>query len=367
MAETPEKADASNELDGHEIRILKKQIADLKKRLIGTLTGERIIVRAVEQSYSDPPELIIPRAPKFDKSKKPEEIAVLHISDVHFGKTTHNYDSATATERIHDLIKKTIKITDIRRSTAKINEIRVYLGGDLVEGEEIFPTQAHHIDESVFDQAVKTAPSVISSAILSLMEHFNKVKVVCVPGNHGRNGPKSTRAHPRTNWDNIAYAVIKLMIMGPIGNERPGMKERVEFVDAYDDPKAGWFAVDRVFDWGNLIVHGHEIRGGFAGFPWYGTAKKAWGWIDTIPHPWDYLWFGHFHTYASAVLNHRTFLANGTTESGNEYAAANMAAAGFPCQRLCFFNRAHGIIADHQVFLTDERIPIRNRALQWLS
>jgi len=44
-------------------------------------------------------------------------------------------------------------------------------------------------------------------------------------------------------------------------------------------------------------------------------------------------------------------LANGTTESDNEYAAADLSAAGEPCQRLAFFDEEHGLVADHQVFL----------------
>lgn len=151
-------------------------------------------------------------------------------------------------------------------------------------------------------------------------------------------------------------------MLGDKNSPRAELKDRLTFKHADD-----WYVVDRIFDWGNLQLHGDQIRGGFAGFPWYGTAKKAWGWIDSIAEPWDYLWFGHFHTYASAVLNHRIFLANGTTESSNVYAQEQLAASGFPCQRLSFFDAKHGLISDNQVFLTDdlERLPQRLRPTQW--
>jgi len=189
---------------------------------------------------------------------------------------------------------------------------------------------------------------------------FEKVRICTVPGNHGRNGPRGTRAHPRTNWDRVIYETLGLMLLGPKDYPRKELAKRVE----YKNSESFWY-VDRVYDWGNLLVHGDQITGGFAGFPWYGTAKKAWGWIDAIPLPWDYLWFGHFHTYASAVLNARTFLANGTTESDNDFAQANLAAMGFPCQRLTFFDAAHGLISDSQVFLGEKgsRLPARVRGL----
>ena len=114
--------------------------------------------------------------------------------------------------------------------------------------------------------------------------------------------------------------------------------------------------------WGVLCVHGDQIRGGFAGFPYYGTAKKAWGWIDAIPKPWTYLAFGHFHNFAMGTLNKRTFLANGTVESDNVYAQEQLAAMGSPCQRLSFFNRKYGLVADHQIWLDTSRKADYSRA-----
>lgn len=346
--------------DSENVKILSKANKELKSKLQKRMSGEKIIIDTIrdflkEQSF----EIEIPQVPKLDNTKTDEEIAILHISDTQIGKITSTYDKIVAEQRLINLIQKTIKITNMRRSAAKVDEIRVYMGGDMVEGEEIFAHQAHEIEESVYDQAMYTAPIILSKCILMLLKAFKKVRVVCVPGNHGRNGSKSTRSHPRTNWDNVCYRTTKLLLLG----DEKELIGRLEW-----DDNEEWYAVDHVFDWGNLIVHGDQIRGGFAGFPWYGTAKKAWGWIDSIPQPWDYLWFGHFHTYAGPVtLNKRTFLANGTTESDNTYAQEQLAAAGYPCQRLTFFDAKHGLVADHQIFLTNERIPSKINALTWLE
>jgi hypothetical protein len=343
------------------IKLYKKENAKLRRDLIKKKSGEKLIVDTIEEQFKILPDLRIPPLPK-PSNKSDEEIAVLHISDTQIGKITDTYCTVVAEERLLKLIKTTIRITQTRRNAAKINEIRIYLGGDMVEGEEIFPHQAHEISESVYDQATRTAPEILGKCILLLAEHFPKVKVIAVPGNHGRNGSRGTRSHPKTNWDSVCYKTLQYCLMGPSWNPRKELKDRIEF-----DYKDKWFFVDHIFDWGNLIVHGDQISGGFAGFPWYGTAKKAWGWIDSIPQPWDYLWFGHFHTYAGpVVLNKRIFLANGTTESDNEFAQASLAAAGYPCQRLCFFNAEHGLISDNQIYL-DKRVPSKARALTWVS
>jgi len=347
-----------------DVKILQGENAKLRRKLDKLRAGEGMIVEAVKDAWETPADMKFPKAPYAkNMGKGQREIAILHISDTQIGKTTATYDTDVADRRLQLLARKAINLTRVRRNGSKIDEIRIYLGGDMIEGEDIFPHQAHLIDSSVFEQAVKNAPASITRCILTLAAEFRKVKVVCVAGNHGRNGPKGTRSHPKTNWDTVCYEVMKLMLVGTDDNPTPISKR----LDVKIAPS--FFYVDRVFDWGNLMVHGDQITGGFAGFPWYGTAKKAWGWIDSIPDPWDYLWFGHFHTYASAVLNHRTFLCNGTTESDNVFAQAQLAAAGFPCQRLSFFDEEHGLIADNQIFLTDEgtRVPQRIRAQAWLA
>jgi hypothetical protein len=343
--------------ESYSIRLLKKTVKDLKRKIEGLASGDKLITEAVEQAYEDPPDLYIPKSKKDTRKRKNEEIAVLHLSDLHIGKLTSSYDTAMAEERLMLLAKKVNHITEVRRSSSKIDELRIYLGGDMIEGEDIFATQAHLIDQSLFDQAVKNGPAIIAKCILALSEAFPRIHICTVPGNHGRNGPKGSRSHPRTNWDNVCYEVLKIYLLGSNGN-RKETKNRITMEISEE-----FYIVDRVYEWGNLMVHGHEIRGGFAGLPWYGVAKKAWGWIDSIPVPWDYLWFGHFHTYASATLNHRIFLANGTIESDNEFAQQNMSAAGFPCQRLCFFDEKNGLISDNQVYLTssEDRVPSRIR------
>lgn len=340
------------EPESDTIRALKRENAELKKKNREQETLKNLFKIAVSESLEDLPRIEIPRKPPKARKSAHEEIACLHVSDTQIGKLTPSYNVEVAEQRLLELAERTIEITNMRRNAAKIEDIRLYLGGDIIEGEDIFPSQAHQIEQSVFDQAIRTAPIILAKMVLRLLDEFPHMTIKTVPGNHGRNGRYGAGQHPRTNWDNVVYAMLKTMLLGFPGNERDELKGRLDFVESED-----FFIVDKVYRWGNLIVHGDQITGGFAGFPWYGTAKKAWGWIDSIPEHWDYLWFGHFHTYASATLNHRIFLANGTTESDNAYAQAQLAATGWPCQRLTFFNESKGLISDNQVYLTTERRP----------
>jgi hypothetical protein len=324
-----------------QVDILKREITRQRRELIKAKTREASILEAVDEALSEPIRVYVPQRPKRGRARQIES-AVVHLSDIQIGKLTESYDIAVARERIETIfLEKIRRITEARRSAASIDACHVYLGGDIVEGEDIFPGQSHEIEQGVFDQAIKTSPEIISNLILGLLETFHTVRVVSVPGNHGRNGRFGRGQHPRTNWDNVVYQVVRRILP---------TSDRLAW-----NLSESFYAVDDVLGWGNLIVHGDQIRGGLNGFPYYGVGKKAWGWIDSVDKRWDYLWFGHFHTFAMGNLNRRIWLANGTTESDNTYAQEQMAACGDPCQRLAFFNAEHGLIADHQVFLTKSR------------
>ena len=332
---------------------LTRSIAENKR--LRAITS--VIQASVHAALTPPPALVMPSAPvKLGKAGS-EEVALLHLSDTQLGKVTPTYNSEIGCQRILDFFKKCVHLTNIRRAGAKISEVHLALGGDIIEGETIFPHQPHLIDQCVYDQACATAPAVIAQGVLLLLAHFERVKVVCVPGNHGRSGDKHGANHPRSNWDNVVYATLKSMLLGPPNAPRkdPELK-RLEIVIAED-----YYVVDRIYDWGLLFVHGDHINGGSGNFPIAGTTKKMVGWSDSLTEAWDYLYFGHFHTYQSGTLNHRQWFCNGTTESDNLFAQEKLAATGCASQRLQFFSRDHGVIADMQVYLSDKRTPQSQR------
>jgi hypothetical protein len=325
---------------------LKAQVRALERRLRGLQTREAAIVEAVRDTIGAAAFAIRPPPMPAFRKRPYEEIAILHLSDTQCGKITRSYDTQVCGERVLQCVEKTAYIASLRRQIATINELHLYLGGDMIEGEDIFPHQAHEIDSSVFEQAVLNFPRIAVKAIMSALVHFPRVKVYCVTGNHGRNGPKSTRSSPKTNWDGVAYETTRALLLGSAEYPRKDLAKRLTFQIADE-----FWIVDRVFDWGNLMVHGHQIGGGFAGFPWYGSGKAAWGWIDAIEEKWDNLFFGHFHTAASATLGLRRFYANGTTESDNTFAKEQMKSCGSPCQRLIFMDAKHGVVSDSLIQL----------------
>jgi hypothetical protein len=314
---------------------------------------------------------MLPPKPK-SQGKGTEQIAIAHLSDTQMGKRTASYDSVVGAQRCHLFAQKIVEITKGKRAGSTSKELRLYLGGDMVEGEYgNYPSQPYDIDSPVIAQAMRTCPDIFEGMIYYFLRYFDKVHVVGVPGNHGRGASRHQTRHHLTNWDRVCYWILRDRVLGSgvkakekcsCGSNKmwknccgKDVRKRVTFDIAED-----FWCLDRVWDWGNLIVHGDQIRG-WAGIPYYGVQKKTHGWADAMPKDWDNLLFGHFHTYAAGTINYRRWFCNGTTESANSYALEELAAAGPPSQRLLFMTEKHGIISDHQIFLEDDRAPIMQR------
>ena len=268
---------------------------------------------------------------------------MLHLSDTQIGKRTKSFDSSVAAERVARFARKVRKIADNRRTGAKIEECVVFIGGDVVEGETIFPHQPWCVDEDLWGQAIRTAPKILSTFITTLAGVFRKVRVFSVPGNHGRSQPKNSGASPRTNFDMIATQITRLIVSKELRDDR------VEWDIDHDT----FYRVADVLGHNLLLIHGDQISGGggIGGYPLTGLARKIAGWAGSIPEEWEAIFLGHFHRPMSGVIQDKMFYANGTLESDNDFALEVIGEAGRPCQRVVFFDKEHGPISDSLIWL----------------
>ena len=157
------------------------------------------------------------------------ETAVAHLSDVHFAKLTESYDMAKAEERVRKYASKVIECSDVRAKFARVRGLHVYLGGDMVEGDgDIFPGQPHEMETGVLEQVIKNGPEIVADAGLTWLKHFTYVKVVGVPGNHGRLG---RHKDPRFNYDSVFYDTLKRIIIYTLS---PKDRKRITFDLPFD-------------------------------------------------------------------------------------------------------------------------------------
>lgn len=303
------------------------------------------LVAAVYQAARDAadaapfPKVVAPTLSR--KGRKISETAIILLSDWQLGKVTPSYSSEVCAQRIEQLARKVRLVTDVQRSDHPVTECRVYLLGDLVEGELIFPGQSHLIDASLFHQVMIDGPYILGSFVTSMLSYFDKVKVIGVIGNHGSLGGRARRDyHPESNADAMMYEATRQRFQEP----------RLDWVSTVSPGERAWFAKDAVGNREWFLFHGDQIKGGQLGFPWYGFGKKLSGWVNL--YGFDYAASGHFHTpvrglYAAGSIVH---WGNGSTESDNTYAAENMAAAGTPNQWL-LFQSADRVTAEYNLHM----------------
>lgn len=335
-----------------ELVLLRGENQKLRRRAASNKGIADYVQATLATALEENPLVIrIPKTPVL-KPKRADEpcIALAHVTDLQCGKLTPTYSSEICEIRMMEYAEKVAKAIHRRNADRGIDTLHVYWGGDMVEGELIFPHQAHQIDSSVFEQATITVPRILTRQVCYWLQTFKKIKVFAVAGNHGRPASKHAGSHPQTNWDSVAYACANLMIQNALLTNGIDAS-RVEVVLA-----ESWYVIDEALGHKNMLVHGDQGIRGFGGFPWYGVARKMAGWIDAVPEDWRNLYFGHFHQFASADFNGRRWYCGGTPESDNEWARSELAASGRPQQRLQILTSSQ-VVCDLPIYLNEHYRP----------
>ena len=327
---------------------LRASLTRTLRQLEAAKASKAELVEAVYRAAHDAATALtfspVPRPPKRGKARN-AEVAVAMLSDWQLGKVTPDYNSDVCEQRIRAYAAKIIELTEIQRADHPVNDCHVWLLGDIVEGELVFPGQAHRIDGGLYRQVALNGPRILGDFLRTMLSAFEQVTVYAVIGNHGAIGGLFRREMaPDTNADRMLYRIVA---------DRFSDQPRISFTIPDAAGERSWYAIDQIGNYSCLLFHGDQVRGGFAGFPWYGLAKKIWGWKSgAIPEHFDDAAMGHFHQPTRATLNTTTVRVNGSTESMNTYAQEQLAAMGRPAQWLMFVHPDKGMVtAEYNVWL----------------
>lgn len=323
------------------IRILLAENTRLRGQINRRDSGADIFLSVLQDVYKTPSKLRVTKPKKSGKRQK--ETALLHLTDIHYGKLTQTYNTAVCSDRLIQIYSAVDEITKLRRNSAAIDELVILFGGDFLEGQLIFPGQHFSTDADIVQQALKDGPEQLANLVIHLAEQFPTVRVVAVPGNHGRT---SKDGSGRFNADSIMYEVIRGLVDRVVDNVEWDLPlDRV--------PGNDWYAHTIIDEHGIVLIHGDFKAGpnNQMGYPWYAIGRRAAHWVSVLPK-FDYLYLGHNHSFAAFDVAGKTVYATGSLESDNDYAAKNFATVGSPHQRLQFFNAKFGVLSDHKLITT---------------
>lgn len=333
------------EVTNSQLQDYKATIQRLQKNLAKERDRTEAISKAVYEAIHDGlagVDLPSFNPPPKDRRTKDEETAICVLSDWQLGKRTETYNSEICRARVARYCEKVKRLVELQRLDHPVKRVALFLVGDMVEGELIFPGQAYHIDSSLYQQVTIDGTEILSGVASWASENFEEVEIHAVPGNHGSLAGRARRdMHPESNADRMLYQIVSRVSAG-----LPNVTWHIA-----DD----WYTIADLGDRCRFfLLHGEDVRG-HAGIPWYGWTRKVMG-VGSLERifpdmAYDHMVAGHFHTPISMYVNGRRLWINASTESHNPYAARQLSAAGEPSQWLLFAKAGRGVTAEYLVQL----------------
>jgi len=261
--------------------VLPKDKSKLKKddiTKLATLIGQNIY-----ENY----RTIKLREPKALKSKaKREEHSILDISDIHLGMINEVFDSKTGKKEItynmnifekelENLQESVFQIHEILQNAYSLKELTIFMLGDIVTNDRIFPEQTFEI-EKVVGLQIWDGVSYLTKFINNLLKIYEKITVVGVVGNHGRSNPTHYNEPVENNFEYFLYKTLQKQFEN---------SKRVNIIV----PETRRYIHD-VLGWKHLIEHGDSMRGSSRNY-----IEKQIKDLKLNVGGFDVLHFGHFH------------------------------------------------------------------------
>lgn len=298
------------------------------------------VYKAAYEAFSsyDLPEI---KRPKFSMSSNISETAVAVFGDWQLGKVTPDYNSEVAARRIEQYTEKLLEITEIQRAHHPVKNLHVWLLGDIVEGEEIFPGQSHLIDSGLYRQVGVNGPEILSKFLSTALENFEHVHVTGVIGNHGSVGGRNRKQYdPETNMDRLLYKILQLIF---------SKEDRITFNIPDGRGERNWYAVDSIGNYSTLLIHGDQLPHPSSVAGYY---KRVFGWKDgAIPEHFEDVFMGHYHQQFKITIGRTILRVSGSPESYNTYAQEYFNSMSRPCQHLMYVHPEQGVTSEYSIWL----------------
>lgn len=285
----------------------------LAQSTIRNLTAEndrlRTRVASIRQSVEAVAGAVRPiKAPTFTVRARAKTsgstTAVLCIADWHLGEHVfasqtggHEYDPDIARTGMLDIASRFLEWVETQRHGYSIDNLTVLSLGDLTSGS-IHPEliRTNSLPATV---ATARAAELLAEVVGGLAPHFSRVKLVEVSAdNHGRLDVKPpSKGAAVENWCYLVHRLANALLA-----KFPNVETLLS-----DDP----MPVVEIEGHSIMALHGHQIRGGSNGSPYYGItrhfARVMQGrYEDGLP-PLAAVIMGHLHHFS--VCEERIILA----------------------------------------------------------
>ncbi len=153
----------------------------------------------------------ISSSPKKESSSR---TIIAHISDTHYGSNIRASEMANVNEYTWEIAARRTallmqQVASYKPQYRKDTDLVLCINGDIIAGQ--IHNQEWFVD--LLTTQFSGTVSILSQAISYASANFRKVRVICTPGNHGRNVGKADKGRATTQkWDsyeNMIYIALR--------------------------------------------------------------------------------------------------------------------------------------------------------------
>lgn len=282
----------------------------------------------------------------------PEESVILPIFDQQYGQQVTRadtpggrgeYNTTIFDERLERWLDAATGIVAKRAKGYNINELTICLGGDQVEGDEIFAGQAWQLQITPPEQVWQLAEKM-TNALTELIK-FSKeqigveyISLYGVDDNHGKVGGKKSGARPATySWNWLFQQILFDRLSGqPID-------------EVASDPGGSLFFYSGGHEF--QLIHGHQIKG-WGGIPYYGINKFESKSVRLHNRAYKYLLMGHIHQPAEISNGAAEAIVSGDWVGPNNL-SGQMVAGSRPQQKVVFVSDRWGVSNTERIYFQE--------------
>lgn len=280
------------------------------------------------------------------KLKARHGIPTIFLSDTHWGEVVNPaeigdmnaYSTPIAEGRLQRVLENSAKVTDM--IALNYDGVVVQLGGDMFSG--VIHRELDRTNDQEIEEAIVHWTEQLAGFLLGAANHWGKVHVPAVVGNHGRSPldrrmPGKKRA--KTNIDYLLYRNVALMLKG--------------------DDRFTWQISEsadtlvRVYDTSYLLYHGNDFHGG-SGIS--GAMAPVMLGMHRVVRQYaanglsfDWLSIGHFHQHFVG----KGLIMNGSMKGYDEFAFTKRYEPERPSQAMWITTPENGLTFSMPIYCAD--------------
>lgn len=353
--EEEEKAALQSRLERQRDEAQRKaQLSELR-RLLTAENHRQDSLRIIHDlvAMAEPPKLVASPKPP---AKSPRHSTLLLTGDWQIGQFTKIGATGGVFEQTTKIAQRQVKqmwtvvetLHRLQSAAKQIEELVLFDLGDMVEGDQMRPSQAAEVDAPVTRQAVDVfdLQAWLLNQALAL---FPKVRFLKVPGNHDRTSHKAGNA----GLGELGYTDSYSWLLGEMIRrtfERSIDANRLEIVNHESFYGTAIIANMRV-----VYEHGSSFKtstGSYGGVPFYPIANAARGYREMLDGA-DLILMAHHHKAMCLPMNGGWGwqVCNGALPPSSSWVQSSFKGYGRPIQTILDLHHEKGLVGWNPIYL----------------